>query len=369
MNFWILAIALLVIPAAIVSWPLISGSTADRITGLFIVLITPLAGILLYQAIGTPEAIKLQPAAVAQQSTQQQPHSEQQGQLDDLVAALQQRMTENPEDAEGWLILGRSLKSMQRYSESLTALSNANRLLPGNPMVMIELAETQLFASGQPQIGPESRELIESALQIDPQQQKGLWLMGMAAVQDEDYASAIVYWQKLLGQLDPASGTATAVNEQIDMAREQIGESPADLPVGHPAVAGTPEPEIAEQAAPATVAEAGIPVTVSIADDIGATLQSNGILFVFIHPSGARGMPLAVKRLPATGFPINLNFTDADLLQPGGSLQNFEKLDISARISMTGGVVPNSGDIQANFVTLDTKSVSNIALNLNQRIP
>lgn len=80
-------------------------------------------------------------------------------------------------------------------------------------------------------------------------------------------------------------------------------------------------------------------------------------------------MPLAVKRLPATGFPINLNFTDTDLLQPGGSLQNFEKLDISARISMTGGVVPNSGDIQANFVTLDTKSVSNIALNLNQRIP
>ena len=378
MNFWILAIALLVIPAVIISWPLISGSIADRITGLFIVLMIPLAGILMYQTIGTPEAINLPSATVAQQATQQQPHADEQGQMDDLVTALQQRMAENPDDAEGWLILGRSLKTMQRYTEALTALVNANRLMPDNPMLMIELAETQLFASGQAQIGPESLQLIESALQIDPQQQKGLWLMGMASAQDGDYANAIAYWQTLQGQLDPTSGAASTVNQQIAMARKEMGESPAALPADHPAIDTTANAETAasaettdtpEPAVTTTVAESGIPVTISIADEIGATLQGNGILFVFIHPSGAKGMPLAVKRLPASGFPINLNFTDADLLQPGGSLQSFEKLDISARISMTGGVVPTSGDIQANLVTLDTQSVSNITLSLNQRVP
>ena len=56
------------------------------------------------------------------------------------------------------------------------------------------------------------------------------------------------------------------------------------------------------------------------------------------------------------------NFTDADLLQPGGSLQAFDLLDISARISMAGVANVASGDIQANRVTVNTKNVSAIAL-------
>ena len=80
-------------------------------------------------------------------------------------------------------------------------------------------------------------------------------------------------------------------------------------------------------------------------------------------------MPLAVKRVAAQGFPISLNFTDADLLRPETSLESFDQLDISARISMSGVANSASGDLQANLVTLDTKSVSVIALHLDQRVP
>jgi len=66
---------------------------------------------------------------------------------------------------------------------------------------------------------------------------------------------------------------------------------------------------------------------------------------------------------------MTLNFTDADLLRPGGSLQDQEKLDISARISMAGVANGASGDIQANRVTVDTNNVTAIALNLDQRVP
>ncbi len=80
-------------------------------------------------------------------------------------------------------------------------------------------------------------------------------------------------------------------------------------------------------------------------------------------------MPLAVKRMAPRGFPMSLNFSDADLLRPGGSLQDFEQLDISARISMAGIANRASGDIQANLVTVDTNSVTAIALHLDQRVP
>jgi len=354
MNFWIYAVALLAIPAAIISWPLFAGSSKDRFNGMTILLLMPVAGLILYQSIGTPAAINHTAAKVQRSADSQLPHSSQQPQMIDMVANLQQRMDENPDDPEGWIILGRSLKTMQRHDEAETALTNANRLLPDNPLIMVELAEARLFKSGKPEITVENRQLIEAALAIDPQQQKGLWLLGMAAAQDGDEEYAIEVWQRLQSQLDPASGAAQTVAQQIEMAQVRLGQ-----PVAQPAAS-------VSQAAAAAVE---IPVTISIADDLNKAIPNSAVLFVFIHPAGTRGMPLAVKRLAAQGLPISLIFTDADLLRPGTSLESFAQLDISARISMSGVANSASGDLQANLVTLDTKAVDTIALHLDQRVP
>ncbi len=347
MNFWIFAVALLAIPAAIISWPLFSGSAKDRVIGMAILLFIPLAGLVLYQNIGTPAALDLAAVTTQQSAQNQQPHSSQQPPMEEMIAQLQQRMAENPDDPEGWLILGRSLKTMQRYEEAEVALTNANRLLPGTPLVMVELAEARLFRSGKPEITADTRQLIESALSIDPQQQKALWLLGMAAFQEDDEALAVELWQRLLIQLDPASGAARTISQQIEMAQSKPGESVAD----------------------ATPGGFEIPVTVTIADDLDVEIPAGAVLFVFMHPAGTTGMPLAVKRLNAQGFPRSLLFSDADLLRPGTSLENFDQLDISARISMAGVAIAAPGDYQANLVTLDTNAVAEIALHLDQRVP
>jgi cytochrome c-type biogenesis protein CcmH len=347
MNFWIFAVALLAVPAAIISWPLFSGSAKDRFIGMAILLFMPLAGLVLYQNIGTPAALDLAAVTPQQSAQNQQPHSSQQPPMEEMVAQLQQRMAEKPDDPEGWLILGRSLKTMQRYEEAEVALTNANRLLPGTPLIMIELAEARLFRSGKPEITADTRQLIESALSIDPQQQKALWLLGMAALQEGDEALAVELWQRLLILLDPASGAARTVSQQIEMAQGKAGGSVAD--------------------APASGFE--IPVTITIADDLDEEIPASAVLFVFMHPAGTTGMPLAVKRLNAQGFPRSLLFSDADLLRPGTSLENFDQLDISARISMAGVAIAAPGDYQANLVTLDTNAVAEIALHLDQRVP
>jgi cytochrome c-type biogenesis protein CcmH len=102
---------------------------------------------------------------------------------------------------------------------------------------------------------------------------------------------------------------------------------------------------------------------------LATAIPGNAVLFVFIHPAGTKGMPLAVKRLAAQGFPISLTFSDADLLRPETSLAGFDQLDISARISMSGIANSASGDYQANLVTIDTNAVNAIALHLDQRVP
>jgi len=362
MNFWIFAVALLAIPAVAISWPFFTGSNREKMLGVWVLVLMPLAGLLLYQQIGTPKAINIptvnqQQQATTQQATTQQPHDAQQPQMDDMVANLQQKMEQNPDDPEGWLILGRTLKTMKRYSEAETALSNAYRLLPDNALVMVELAEARLFVSGRPEISDDIQQLLESAITIDPQQQKGLWLLGMGAAQKGQHAQAIEIWQSLLNLLDPASGAAQTVTQQIEMASARLGEPVTDPAITDPA------------AAKPVAAGSGIPISLNMAPELVQGLPPSAVLFIFIHPSGGAGMPLAVKRIGSPAFPVSLTLSDADMLRPGTSLNDFEKLDISARVSMTGIANGTSGDYQASRVTVDAKAVTEIALNLDQGVP
>jgi cytochrome c-type biogenesis protein CcmH len=352
MNFWIIAVALLVIPAAVISWPFFAGPTRERMLGIWVLVMMPLAGLLLYQQVGNPKAINQPTVTPQQQQTSQQPHDSRQPQMDEMVASLQKRMEENPDDPEGWVILGRTLKTMQRYAEAETALRNANRLLPDNALVMVELAEASLFASGSPQVSDEMRQLLEAALKIDPQQQKGLWLLGMAAAQDGDHAKAVSIWQQLLGLLDPASGAAQTVSQQIEMSREKGG------------LASAAQDEPVE-----SFTGFELPVDITLADDLAGPLPANSILFVFMHPAGQKGMPLAVKRIPSPRFPLSTSFSNKDLLQPGTSLNEYPELDISARISMSGIANIASGDYQATTFKFDTNVVQEIALHIGQRVP
>ena len=199
--------------------------------------------------------------------------------------------------------------------------------------------------------------------------------MGMASAQTGDDAQAVAYWTRLQEQLDPATGPFQAVTQQIEAAQTRMGvpisaaaETAVAEPIVAPAPAATP-PMAKPVASEAADGAFGIPATITIGDGLEGPYPSSATLFIFIHPAGAAGMPLAVKRLAPQGFPMSLNFTDADLLQPGGSLQAFELLDISARISMNGVANIASGDIQANRVTVNTKNVSAIDLHLDQRVP
>lgn len=355
MSFWIIAIAILIVSAAVIGWPLLSGSSKERFLGIGILLLLPLAGLLLYQQTGTPAAIN---TAQSEAAT----HGAEAPQIDELLAQLQQSLAEDPNNPEGWLILGRSLKSMQRYPEALDAIERANELLPGSPAIMVELAEAKLFASGNPVMGPDIRQLLESAVSLDPQQQKGLWLLGMAAAQRGDFQDAIEYWTSLQAMMDPASNAAMTVVQQIANAKNQLaGGAGADGPTQQSVSAATSSPANT-QTSPA------IAITIDLGEDLPPP-PASAVLFVFVHPSGERGMPLAVQRIQAPAFPMSINLSDADTLRPGTSLSDHAELDISARVSLSGVANSASGDYQANVATVESDTETTIALNLDQRVP
>ncbi len=336
--FWLISITLLAAAGLMLAWPLLARGSQWRAFGLAVLLTLPLGGALLYREAGTPNALDLQPAGTESAD------------FDALADDLRNRLSERPEDLEGWLLLGRSLKSLQRFAEAREALETAYRIAPENPLVMVELAEARLFASGQQTLGDDSRDLLQAALAQDPGLQKGVWLLGIDAAQRGDDATAVEYWQRLLELLGPDSEVAPAVREQISLARTRLGET-------------------AEAASVEASAWAGIEVTVGLSDTAAAALPAPlpdaAVLFVIARSEGQlAGPPLGVVRVDQPRFPLELTIDDDNAMIPQRRLSDQPGLRIVARLSLSGQPGASAGDWESEAVDLAPDSPEIVTLSL-----
>ena len=115
-----------------------SGATAGALGVAAIGVLLPLVTLGLYFTLGSPQLIN---GATAQQSTAA-PHGEAAGQqsVEQMVQNLAERLKQEPENAEGWFLLGRSLMNMGKYADAVKAFDVVDKLQPDNPTVVLALA-------------------------------------------------------------------------------------------------------------------------------------------------------------------------------------------------------------------------------------
>jgi len=104
--------------------------------------ILPAAAIAVYFAVGAPAAINLPTAA----STTARPHD-----ATELAAAADQlkaRLEREPDHPEGWVLLGRTLATLQRFDEADDAYRRAISLKPDQPQLHAELGEVLVLEAG-----------------------------------------------------------------------------------------------------------------------------------------------------------------------------------------------------------------------------
>jgi cytochrome c-type biogenesis protein CcmH len=185
-------------------------------------LAIPIGVIALYFAVGNPKALSpsLASAEMASPSTQQQGGPMSNQQIAANVEKLAKRLEQNPNDAEGWLMLARSYTLMERFADAASAYEHATSLNANDASVWADYAEASAMANGQ-RLAGKPTEAINKALQIDPKNQKALDLAGSAAFQAGDYKKAIDYWQKLLPQLP--TGSEESITSQITKATQLVG--------------------------------------------------------------------------------------------------------------------------------------------------
>lgn len=341
--FWAIALTLLLAAVLLAVWPLFAGPFHWKATAIAATLMLPLAGAWLYLGVGTPAA--LDPDA-------RQPSAPPEGGMAEMADRLRARLTESPEDLDGWVLLGRTYKTVQRYPEAVEALETAARLVPDHPLVQVELVEARLFASNDPRITPDMVASLEQAVAAEPGLQKANWLLGVAAAQRGDDRAAITWWEVLLAQVEPGSGVAEAVAAQIAEARVRLGDSP-------------PEPK------PAATLANEFEVEVDLGSEAREQLTAlppEATLFVIVRPAGATaGPPLGVRRVERPEFPLSLALSDADSMLEQRPISSVAEVEVLARLSLTGKPMAASGDWESPPAT--TGSMKPARLQLNRRLP
>lgn len=371
--FWSISLLVLLAAGLVTLWPLLDSGSNRKLAALAGVVLLPVAGYVLYQGVGTPEA--LDPAlSRPRQQAQEAPAHTGMTDLGTLTERLRQRLEASPDDFEGWVLLGRSYKNLQNYTKAIEALETADRLSPGQPLVQVELVEAKLYASGNSQFTPEMTATLEKAVATDPSQQKGMWLLGIAAAQNGDDERALEWLEKLRLQVEPGSPVEQTLLAQIDQIRTRLGRPPEEVTMPGTAAATA----AAADSAPAAAAEsAGTDVRVELSATASnswpqlatGSVPPGAVLFVIIRPEGMTGgPPLGARRVIQPQFPLQLTLTDADSMVPQRPISSATTLNLQARLSLSGRPTPTAGDWQSASSAVAANSDAPITLILDQKV-
>ena len=209
-----------------------SSARGGRSAAILLGAAIPLAAVLLYFQIGTPQALRpgRQAPPPGQEAVAEsgaaappagQPGAPTQQEIEGRVAKLAARLKENPDDAEGWKMLARSYRSFNRYREASEAYARAAALSGNDAELWADYAEALALARDS-QLQGQPLELVNRALQLNPNSQKALWLAGNAAFQAQNFQQAISYWERLEKLLPAGSEGAQSVGASITEARARI---------------------------------------------------------------------------------------------------------------------------------------------------
>ena len=132
-----------------------------------------------------------------------------------MVARLQAKMDANPDDPQGWMLLGRAYLILNRPAEAVKAYDHILTQVKQEPQLTAAYAEA-LAASGDMK---RAQAWIDAALKRGSSDPQIVFLAGGLAFAQGDNAKAIRYWEQVLKAFPPGSDEAKFVQENIAEAK------------------------------------------------------------------------------------------------------------------------------------------------------
>lgn len=287
----------------------------------------------IYAEIGTPDS-----TAVANATPD----------IDAMVASLSSRLQENPDDLAGWKMLGRTYFSMRNFAGAVTAFEKAVALESAqDSQTLSDLGEAVLYNDDGALLA-RAGDLFENALILQANNPKALFYGGMAAVERGNKRLGADRWEALLATSPPLNVQAILRQQIAALRGTTVAPNPAPVSAG----GGMPV----------------VTVKVSLGTTALAASMPNTTVFIIARDPAQPSPPIAAVRRQLSELPAEINISDSDAMIPGRVPSGFERLEIVARVSLTGQAIAASGDWfgQDSIVLADSSTVS---IEIDQQVP
>lgn len=294
-------------------------------SGIVLALVLPLLAAGLYAWLGNPAAM-LSGAEQAQRAT---------AGMEELVVKLAKKLEQNPDNPQGWAMLARSYKSMERWDDAEKAFERIGPELNRNAELLAELAE--LLVQKNSGFNPRSRELLQQALRLEPNNMLALFLGGGDAFALGRYTEAAALWERLLPQLEPDGEDARMVESSLAKARER--SNGAKSSGGAAKLSGKTVGSAAKTAA------SSVSGRVELAPALKDKLNPDDVVFIFARAVDGPRMPLAVRRARAGDLPLDFVLDDSQAVMSEAVLSSAQQVRVEVRVSKSGKATPGKGDL------------------------
>lgn len=171
------------------------------------------------------------------------------GDVATMISGLEAKLKTDPNDAEGWRMLGWAFFETGKFAEAAQAYARATQLVPGKAEYWSSLGEARVLAGGG-NVPGDAKAAFDRAIAIDPKDPRARYFLAVNKDIAGDHKGAIADWIALLRDT-PAGApweadvrriiAEVAAKEKIDISKEMAGLRPAPPSPGA-AIANAPIP-------------------------------------------------------------------------------------------------------------------------------
>ncbi|MDT3249408.1 c-type cytochrome biogenesis protein CcmI [Serratia sp. root2] len=255
-----------------------------------------------------------------------------------LGLGLRTALQQDDRNINDWMMLGRVGMALNNATTATQAFAHAYQLDPNNLEVRLGYAEV-LTRSNDPEDNKQATQMLRKMIADDHTNLRVLSLLAFNAFEQGDFKQAIGAWQVML-KLLPANDQRTEVlKRSIAQAKSQAGEETVKLNVN-----------------------------VTLSPEATNALPQQGTLVISVT-DGANPVPVAVKQLPLSRFPLSFSLDDSNAMMPERLLSAQHQVKVRVRISHDGLATPQAGDWFGESELQNFSGKEQVSVQINKQVP
>jgi cytochrome c-type biogenesis protein CcmH len=327
-------------------------------TAVIVAVALPMASMGMYLWLGEPDAMN--PLSV------KAPEKADQVELSKMAENLAAKLNEKPDNLQGWVMLGRTYRTLENFDSAISAYDRALKLSADDDLKLERVEVLAMKSRGN--FEGEPWHVIREILQRDPQHYGALLMAGSASYSHEKYADALKYWQQARQPLTADNPDVPGLDEAIASVQKKLGLSTSSLDAVAPAQATSQASEASAKKGTATSSGLTVSGQVSIAQALQGKVKPNDVVFIYATPANGERMPLAIFKTTVSQLPMAFILDDTTAMTPERKLSSAGEVLVKVRVSKSGNAMPQSGDLSGTIGPVKV-GAKGLALEIKDQVP